>query len=236
LTSRAHARIFRFSEHRGWAASRHAGSWEATIDPVATAERIREASRVHVVGGPGLGKSSFAQKVAAVAGAEVHHLDEIAFDGPDFSPRPEELTASEARAIAAQPRWVAEGIFVGWVEPLFEEADVIVWLDNLRWDQAVRRIVVRWARQALHEATIRRGAERFFRFRDYARHTKQLIRVLVTSREYWNVHGAPRRYTVTREQVRAALDPYQGKVVRLSRADEAEEVLRLVDPQASATG
>lgn len=190
---------------------------------------------MHVVGGPGLGKSRFAETVAAITGAEIHHLDEIAFEGPDFSPRPDDLTAPEARAIAAQPSWVAEGIFVGWVEPLFEEADVIVWLDNLRWDQAVRRIVARWVRQALHEATVRHGRERFFRFRDYARHTKQLIRVLVTSREYWNRNGAPRRYTATRDQLRAALEPYEAKVVRLSQADEADAVLRLVGPASAVS-
>ena len=183
-----------------------------------------------MVGGPGAGKSFFAKRIAAASGVELHHLDELAFEGADYTPRPDEVTSVEARAIAEQPRWVTEGIFVGWVEPLFERADVIVWLDDGGWGRSARRIASRWARQALREAMSRHGAERFLRFGDYARNARHLVRVLVTSREYWSGNGTPQRYTVTRNQVQAALERHTAKVVHLTRADEAETVLHLVDP------
>jgi len=129
---------------------------------------------------------------------------------------------------------VTEGIFVGWVEPLLDRADAVVWLDHLTWQQAARRIARRWFRQALREPASRRGTERFFRFGDYARKTKHLVRVLVTSREYWSSRSTPRRYTVTREQVRAALAPYDDKVLRITTIEEAETVLRLLDQSRPA--
>lgn len=204
------------------------------IDPQAVASRLLAADRVHVVGGPGVGKSAFASRIAAACGLELHHLDETAFEGPEFIVRPQEVTSHAARTFAAEPRWVTEGIFVGWVDPLFDRADVIVWLDHLSWSQAARRIARRWFRQALREPANRRGTERFFRFRDYTRNTRHLIRVLVTSREYWSNRAKPRRYTVTRAQVRAALEPYGEKVLRIATVDEAETVLRLIDQSRPA--
>ncbi len=199
------------------------------VESQAVAARVLAADRVHVVGGPGVGKSLFAERIAAATGLELHHLDETAFEGPEFVLRPAEVTTHAARAFAAEPRWVAEGIFIDWVEPLFDRADVIVWLDQLSWSQAARRIASRWFRQALREPASRRGSERFFRFGAYARDTRHLVRVLVTSREYWSDRPAPRRYTVTRAQVRTALEPYADKVVRIGTVDEAETLLRLID-------
>jgi adenylate kinase family enzyme len=206
----------------------------AADQTAAIADRIRSAGRIHVIGGPGAGKSFFAGRIAAASGVELHHLDELAFEGPDFTPRPDAVTGGEAGAIAEQPRWVTEGIFVGWAEPLFERADVIVWLDDGGWARSARRIASRWVRQALREAKSRQGTERFLRFGDYARNAKQLVQVLVTSREYWNGNGTPQRYTVTRNQVQAALERHADKVVHLTRVDEAETVLRLVDPASSS--
>jgi adenylate kinase family enzyme len=181
-----------------------------------------------VIGGPGAGKSSFAAAVADCRSLRLHHLDELAFAGPDFDPRPDDVIRAEVQALAEEGRWVAEGIFVGWVEPLFERADVIVWLDHVTWLQAARRIAARWFSGAVRESSLRRGTERFFRFHDYARNLRHLVRVLATSREYWTNAGAPRRYQVTRAQVDTALAPHADKLVHVTRPDEAETVLHLI--------
>ena len=99
------------------------------VESQAVAARVLVADRVHVVGGPGVGKSLFAERIAAATVLELHHLDETAFEGPEFALRPAEVTSHAARVFAAEPRWVAEGIFVDWVAPLFDRADVIVWLN-----------------------------------------------------------------------------------------------------------
>jgi adenylate kinase family enzyme len=203
---------------------------KGVVDPASAAARIRSADKVHVVGGPGVGKSSFAAALARACNLELHRLDETAFGGPDFRPRPDEVTLAAARAIAEETRWVAEGIFVGWVDPLFESADVIVWLDHVTWSAAARRIASRWFRQAIREPVVRRGTERFFRFRDYGRNLRHLVRVVVTSHEYWSNSGQPRRYTVTRAQLRSALAPHEHKVIHVTRLDEAETMLRLIEP------
>lgn len=214
--------------------SAHPAERPETAERATASERILTADRIHVVGGPGAGKSVFAAHVADACGLEVHHLDETAFTGPEFTLRPYDVIHAEAQALAERPRWIAEGIFIGWVEPLFERADVIVWLDQVSWGQAARRIATRWVSQAVREPATRRGTERFLRFGDYARHTRHLVRVLITSREYWGNDG-PHRYPVTRAQLREALAPHDHKVIHLTGPDETEAMLRLIGPARSAS-
>jgi hypothetical protein len=146
----------------------------------------------------------------------VYPLDLVAYEGPDFTPRPVEASASDAREISETPEWISEGIFVDWADPLLQRADVIVWLDYLSWHRAAYRIVVRTLRGAVREARLRRGSGRFLRFSDYGRNLKQLIRVLIQSREYWHEQSVPTRYAVTRAQAQDAIAPHWSKVIHIT--------------------
>ena len=46
------------------------------------------ATRIHVVGGPGAGKSTLARRLASKLGIEPHKLDDIAFDPQTGAARP----------------------------------------------------------------------------------------------------------------------------------------------------
>ena len=77
--------------------------------------------RLHIIGGPGSGKSTLARRLGVQLNLPVFELDTIAFQGLDFDERPLEARRQAIREIAAQPAWITEGIFVGWVDELLEQ-------------------------------------------------------------------------------------------------------------------
>ena len=176
--------------------------------------RLESAERVHIIGGPGSGKSTLARRIGDALNLPVYALDLLAYEGIDFEARPVEESAQRAREIATLPRWVTEGIHVGWTGPLLERADVIVWIDSVGWSRAAGRITARTLRNAFREIRTRQGRERFLRISDYARNLRQLGYVLVASREYWSP-GEGNRYPVTRWQVEEALAVVDEKVIRV---------------------
>jgi len=198
------------------------------------ASRLESAERVHIIGGPGSGKSTLARRIGESLDLPVYALDLLAYEGIDFDERPLEDSAQRAREIATLPRWVTEGIHVGWTNPLLERADVIVWIDSVGWSRAAARITSRTFRTALREIRIRRGRERFLRMSDYARNLRQLGYVLVASREYWSRRGEGNRYPVTRWEVEEALAAHKSKVLRLTEADDARRLAPTSAPRGTA--
>jgi adenylate kinase family enzyme/ribosomal protein S27AE len=141
--------------------------------------------RIHIVGGPGSGKTTLAHEIGTRLGIEVYELDLIAFTGPDYIQRTLSERLADISLIANRPAWITEGLFILWTEPLLEYADIIVWLDNVTWGRSMWRTVHRFVSLALKEAKSRRGTEKLTRFNDYARHLRQLIHVFSSSRVYY---------------------------------------------------
>ena len=185
---------------------------------------LESAERIHIIGPPGSGKSTLARHIADARDLPLYALDLVAYEGIDFEERPPEESAERAQEIAALSRWVTEGIHVGWTEPLFERAEVIVWIDSVRWGRAATRITARTFRSAIVEIKVRRGRERFLRISDYVRNLRQLGYVLVASREYWSPREQGHRYPVTRWQVEEALAAYSGKVLRVTDDEKVREL------------
>ncbi len=175
------------------------------------------AKRVFVCGGPGSGKSTLAQTLSQRTGLPVHALDEIAREGGGRGP---EKTADErAAAVAAiltEPRWIAEGVQLGWTRPLIEAADVVIWLDHVPWHRSSGRIVRRFLSQAIAEARSRRGRERFLRLRDYGRRLRELIVSVPETRSY------------ARDELSEELLPFEAKVVHCRTADDVSMALESV--------
>ncbi len=191
----------------------------ALVPPAVAAPR-----RIHIFGGPGCGKSTLAATLAETTDIPVYELDRVAFEGPEFAPRSDQQRLADARAIAREPSWIAEGIHLGWTDELLRRADVIVWLDYGGWSTIAVQIVRRFATSAAGEVRDRPAAQKFTRFGDYRRHLGQLFAVLRDSREYYRPEGEARRYPVTRDMAERLLAPYTAKLVRCTSRDEAELV------------
>jgi adenylate kinase family enzyme len=117
--------------------------------------------RVHITGGPGSGKTTVANKVAALLGVAAFDLDLVAWDGD--SERPPSLRDQDLRAIMEHSGWVTEGIYLGWTEPLFREADLILWLDP-SWPVAAWRVLLRHVKADLRGNNAHPGYRRLWRF------------------------------------------------------------------------
>jgi len=185
--------------------------------------------RIHIVGGPGSGKTTLASSLATYFSISAHHLDDVALtEGamPDFRPkRALSLRRRDVGRLSDNARWVTEGSYLWWTEALFERADVIVWLDA-PWPTAARQIVNRHARDYFSD--IIRASRLQLRL-DALRHPhlRTLVDFLRWSSHYY---GAPvpsatndsdpdDMRALTRATTRAYLGRFESKVVRLVGAD-----------------
>jgi adenylate kinase family enzyme len=193
------------------------------------------SERIFVIGGPGTGKTTLAMELGRRTGLPVHALDEVARVGGGTGPeRTVDERAQSIAEILASGGWVAEGVHVGWSEPLLDAADVIIWLDHTAWRRSSARIVRRFVSQAVAEARQRRGRARFMRFRDYGRRLRDLAVAIPETRAYQKGGSGRAGDTAqssagSRAATAALLERYADKVVHCTSAADVEAIL-------SATG
>lgn len=89
--------------------------------------------RIFIVGAPGAGKTTFATRIAARLEIPYHPLDPVAFVDERWTSRALGERQRMIAEIAEQPCWVAEGVHLGWTDPLVASADHIIWLDPPWW-------------------------------------------------------------------------------------------------------
>lgn len=179
--------------------------------------------RIHVIGGPGSGKTTLAREIGTYLGVKTYELDQIAFTGQDYQERPFSDRVADLHQIAERPAWITEGFFVQWTDELLARANIIVWLDHVSWERGIGRIARRFVQSAIHEAKRRQGLQRFTRFQDYARHVRQFFQVVLSSKAYYA--GDLSRTTgriESRLSTATFLTPYKDKVIHCY-SDEAVE-------------
>lgn len=177
-----------------------------------------EPERILIIGGPGSGKSTLGRALAARLDLPVHELDLIArAGGGRAAMTSDEERRADVAAILASPRWVAEGVHLGWTQPLIEAAQLVVWLDHVTARQSSQRIVRRFIHQAITEARRRRGRERFARLRDYASRLRELA------------VSVPETRTYPRTELEAALRGSSATVVRCRSEADVDAFLAQLD-------
>jgi adenylate kinase family enzyme len=124
--------------------------------------------KVHITGGPGSGKTTLSWQIAASLNAPHYELDKIVY--PTHATAPTSATAEavadwvvEAQHIAMSESWVSEGAYSAWAEPLFQNAELVVWLD-IPWRTASYRIVSRHIKASIARNNRWSGWRRLYRF------------------------------------------------------------------------
>ncbi len=97
--------------------------------------------RLHIIGGPGSGKSFVARHLAEHYRIPVLDLDEIFWDHKekDYGTQadPEKRDAELSRFIK-NDNWIVEGVYYRWLTPSFQKADKIFVLTPPLWIRQVR--------------------------------------------------------------------------------------------------
>ena len=108
--------------------------------------------RVHLIGGPGSGKTYAAGVLSARLRVAAHDLDDLFWDnstGYGVRARPA-VRDQELASIVANDGWIIEGVFYGWLAPAFAAADTIVVLTPsimVRHWRVMKRYALRKARR-----------------------------------------------------------------------------------------
>jgi adenylate kinase family enzyme len=92
--------------------------------------------KIHILGGPGSGKSFIAARIAATYGLPVFDLDEIFWDprADHYGIRAPAAERDQALSrILDAEAWIIEGVYYRWVSPSFERADKIILLTPSVW-------------------------------------------------------------------------------------------------------
>ncbi len=92
--------------------------------------------KIHILGGPGSGKTTLAVALSSRFQIPHYELDQLGRKNGMRSA----AYIEDAFALVEQPGWVTEGIDLIWIDPLLHQADYIVLLE-VSWPVAARRIV-----------------------------------------------------------------------------------------------
>ena len=104
---------------------------------------------IHIVGGPGGGKSYAAAKLAKQFDVTAYDLDDLFWNSaaPNYGVRADlEQRDRRLAAIVEQEGWIIEGVYYQWLAPSFKAANVIIALTPSIWIRhwrVIRRFILR---------------------------------------------------------------------------------------------
>lgn len=87
--------------------------------------------RIHIIGGPGSGKTYISQKLQGFTSLTAFDLDEVFWDQSQNSyiRSSEESRAEKLNLILSKEKWIIEGVYYKWLDVSFKNADIIIILN-----------------------------------------------------------------------------------------------------------
>lgn len=103
--------------------------------------------KIHIIGGPGSGKTTLAHIMSNHLGCNTLHLDDVAYNNGDFdSPTAREYRLNQVSRFTKQEHWIIEGVYFSWVGSSFKHCDRIIVLSldkDLRRDNILKKLSIR---------------------------------------------------------------------------------------------
>ena len=105
--------------------------------------------KIHIIGGPGSGKSFLADNLSKQFDTPHYDLDDLQWDnvandyGTKRNPQERDVLLNQ---ILQKDDWIIEGVYFAWCKQCFEDADKIYVLDVPRY-QCRYRIVLRFIKK-----------------------------------------------------------------------------------------
>jgi adenylate kinase family enzyme len=107
--------------------------------------------RIHLIGGPGSGKSYAAARLSSQFDVPAYALDDLFWDNTASGYEVRAEPAARDRQLASlveRDGWIIEGVYYGWVAPSFAAADIIIAMTpsiSVRHWRVIKRFVLRKA-------------------------------------------------------------------------------------------
>ena len=167
-------------------------------------------NKIHIIGGPGSGKSFFARQLFEKLSIPSYDLDNIFWDqkANDYNTKTEERIRGKLLGeIMKKDRWVVEGVYYRWVNESFEGADKIVILNT---PLAVRnwRIFVRFIKRKMR--IVKSKSEKFTDF----------VNLFL-----WNSKFDSDNLI----RIRSHLQKYNDKIIEIKTKKQAQEFLEVLN-------
>jgi adenylate kinase family enzyme len=92
--------------------------------------------KIHIIGGPGSGKSYIAKKLSTLCDIHSYDLDDIFWDraANDYGTKAhEEDRVTALCEILKKNSWIIEGVYYRWLSQAFEDADIIIILSPSKY-------------------------------------------------------------------------------------------------------
>ena len=105
--------------------------------------------RIHIIGGPGSGKSYASKLLSHSLKIPYYDLDELYFDRKakkNWTKTPEKARNKAFKKILKKDKWIIEGVYYKWVHNSFSEAEVIIVLNSnvyIRTWRILKRFILR---------------------------------------------------------------------------------------------
>lgn len=87
--------------------------------------------KIHIVGGPGSGKTFSSTKLQALTNLNAYDLDKVFWDQNEnaYVRSTEKCRTEKLNQVLSQENWIVEGVYYKWLADSFRDADLIVILN-----------------------------------------------------------------------------------------------------------
>ncbi|WP_425590220.1 AAA family ATPase [Fictibacillus sp. B-59209] len=111
---------------------------------------VKNPSKIHIIGSVGSGKTTLARTLSSRLNVPYIELDNVVWkrNKPEDIRRSDEERDQYLNEIISSDKWIVEGVHHTWVNPSFQNADVIILLDT-DYSKRTIRIIKRFVYQKL---------------------------------------------------------------------------------------